>query len=259
MEDYKDYLQTERWKTISRTLKSMAGYRCQRCGAKKQEHELNVHHLTYAHKGEEERHTEDLIVLCEDCHWKEHHPITTQEDDFYERLADCEEEAYDIIHEHKDIDFMCERFTFNKIYDYLKEMSNGNYMLLGCLLRWFDYKADLFDNVRKIGIITKDEDYEKPFDPYTFIPYGMSVHEKEHTGYYFNDFWFTEEMWCGADLAAGGYIKGKIFIGRARIKTIGDFLQLMAYSGFDFSKFIPQQKPTTIFPKLNTSISICKQ
>jgi 5-methylcytosine-specific restriction endonuclease McrA len=84
MEDYKDYLQTERWRTISRTLKSMAGYRCQRCGAKKQEHELNVHHLTYAHKGEEERHTEDLIVLCEDCHWKEHHPKIYEEPKYIE-------------------------------------------------------------------------------------------------------------------------------------------------------------------------------
>lgn len=33
---------------------------------------LNVHHNSYAHHGQEHKHLEDLVVLCNNCHKKFH-------------------------------------------------------------------------------------------------------------------------------------------------------------------------------------------
>ena len=67
--DYRDYLKTPYWKLVSALVKRKANYKCQLCGS---EYDLNVHHRSYKHRGEEIFYLEDLIVLCYDCHQKFH-------------------------------------------------------------------------------------------------------------------------------------------------------------------------------------------
>jgi 5-methylcytosine-specific restriction endonuclease McrA len=50
-------------------VKKRDGYRCVKCGTRKR---LEVHHLSYAHQGDELNHLEDLVTLCRSCHRKEH-------------------------------------------------------------------------------------------------------------------------------------------------------------------------------------------
>lgn len=64
-EGYRHYLETERWKAISEKIKRRDGYRCRLCNS---EENLQAHHRTYAHKGDEENHLGDLTTLCGDCH-----------------------------------------------------------------------------------------------------------------------------------------------------------------------------------------------
>lgn len=63
---YEDFLQTDYWKMVSEQARINAHYKCQLCGCK--DKKLNVHHNTYEHRGEEFKHMEDLVCLCEDCH-----------------------------------------------------------------------------------------------------------------------------------------------------------------------------------------------
>lgn len=63
---YEDFLQTDYWKMVSEQARINAHYKCQLCGCN--DKKLNVHHNTYEHRGEEFKHMEDLICLCEDCH-----------------------------------------------------------------------------------------------------------------------------------------------------------------------------------------------
>lgn len=69
--DYLLYLLTPEWNEKRKRLIALANYTCQWCNA--QNTVLQLHHLTYAHRGDEP--DEDLIVLCKDCHEK-HHNIT---------------------------------------------------------------------------------------------------------------------------------------------------------------------------------------
>ena len=62
---YAEFLQTPYWQTVRATMLERAGHRCHRC--KTQEH-LQVHHISYAHRGDEMRHLELLVVLCRKCH-----------------------------------------------------------------------------------------------------------------------------------------------------------------------------------------------
>jgi hypothetical protein len=61
---YREYLQTEHWKTLSTRARKNAYYRCQLCNSR--DHILNTHHRTYERRGCE--YLSDLIVLCEPCH-----------------------------------------------------------------------------------------------------------------------------------------------------------------------------------------------
>lgn len=63
---YEDFLQTDYWKMVSEQARINAHFKCQLCGCK--DKKLNVHHNTYEHRGEEFKHMEDLVCLCEDCH-----------------------------------------------------------------------------------------------------------------------------------------------------------------------------------------------
>lgn len=65
---YSDYLQTIQWKRIRNRKLDKFPY-CQECGVTDN---LEIHHLTYTHVGDEENHMEDLMVLCHNCHTRFH-------------------------------------------------------------------------------------------------------------------------------------------------------------------------------------------
>lgn len=65
---YHQYLSTSYWRKLSKYVKQEAHGKCQLCGSYTINALLNVHHNTYAHKGEEIEHMEDLVCLCEYCH-----------------------------------------------------------------------------------------------------------------------------------------------------------------------------------------------
>lgn len=68
---YRAYIQTSEWRTRRNRVLKLTGFRCERCGAKR---ELQVHHKTYERLGREP--DDDLEVLCPDCHRGHHlqHP-----------------------------------------------------------------------------------------------------------------------------------------------------------------------------------------
>jgi hypothetical protein len=65
--NYDELLKMWYWRIISAKLRSNG--KCAHCGVTKN---LHVHHKTYKHHGCEHLHLEDLEVLCEECHEKEH-------------------------------------------------------------------------------------------------------------------------------------------------------------------------------------------
>lgn len=73
--NYQEYLKTQRWKQI-KAIKLSYNNKCQLCGSKDN---LQVHHSTYEHVGDEKNHLEDLIVLCKDCHAKFHDKMKNYE------------------------------------------------------------------------------------------------------------------------------------------------------------------------------------
>jgi DNA-directed RNA polymerase subunit RPC12/RpoP len=65
---YSEYLESIHWKTLRRKKLESARYRCERCGSS---FKLQVHHRIYV--GCWQRNTiEDLEVVCDYCHRKEH-------------------------------------------------------------------------------------------------------------------------------------------------------------------------------------------
>jgi len=64
-EEYREYLKTDYWKKVSLEVKARANFRCQVCNSPNQ---LNAHHRTYANKGNELEHLDDLTCLCKQCH-----------------------------------------------------------------------------------------------------------------------------------------------------------------------------------------------
>jgi len=65
---YNDYLKSPEWKRRADRCKTLAGHRCQECGAI--DRPLHAHHLTYERVGNE-RYT-DLRCLCDECHKEVH-------------------------------------------------------------------------------------------------------------------------------------------------------------------------------------------
>lgn len=66
--DYKKYLRSERWLAIRDKALKNANYRCQKCGSNQN---LQCHHKHYANLFHES--LKDIVVLCQRCHYKEHH------------------------------------------------------------------------------------------------------------------------------------------------------------------------------------------
>ena len=64
---YQAVMQSAGWRRRRSQAIRQAGRRCQACGARGP---LDVHHLSYAHLGEERPY--ELAVLCEACHQRAH-------------------------------------------------------------------------------------------------------------------------------------------------------------------------------------------
>ena len=58
------YLKTSLWRIISEEIKRRANWKCQ-CGCREN---LQTHHLSNVHHGEEHLYMDDLQVLCRKCH-----------------------------------------------------------------------------------------------------------------------------------------------------------------------------------------------
>ena len=61
---YRAYLKTPHWKTLSRLRREFDGDKCAICG---KEHPLQVHHRTYDRVPYMER-LHDVVTLCDKCH-----------------------------------------------------------------------------------------------------------------------------------------------------------------------------------------------
>lgn len=73
---YREYLKSEHWRRKRHKTLRRAGWACETCGIR--DADLEVHHLTYWHVGCER--PWELMVLCRDCHQKEHFPDADQFD-----------------------------------------------------------------------------------------------------------------------------------------------------------------------------------
>ena len=66
---YQQFLNTEYWQLIRKAAIHNADYRCEMCNTSNR---LEVHLLTYKHRGYEFRHMEDLTVVCHSSHASHH-------------------------------------------------------------------------------------------------------------------------------------------------------------------------------------------
>lgn len=64
---YDEYLNTEKWKMLRKKVIMRSGGLCEGCRERPVE---SVHHLTYAHVGQE--FCFELVALCQDCHDRVH-------------------------------------------------------------------------------------------------------------------------------------------------------------------------------------------
>jgi hypothetical protein len=64
---YEDYLDTDEWRAARKAKLRQVNHQCRRCG---RDRYLHVHHLTYDHLGHEW--LDELVVLCQPCHWDVH-------------------------------------------------------------------------------------------------------------------------------------------------------------------------------------------
>ncbi len=62
---YKEFLQTDYWQKEVRPKIIERDKRCRTCGTNEN---LEVHHISYEHRGDDLNHMEDLTLLCRDCH-----------------------------------------------------------------------------------------------------------------------------------------------------------------------------------------------
>lgn len=69
---YSKYTNSPLWKYMSSVFKMLSGYVCERCRKKCYPAHLVVHHLSYEHVGSEFEHTDDIQVLCKECHAEIH-------------------------------------------------------------------------------------------------------------------------------------------------------------------------------------------
>lgn len=80
---YGEYLQSPHWREVRAKRLEKDGYRCAICGSTK---DLNVHHLTYIRKGDENIET-DLITVCHACHTMLHRVAERSGDDYFKLVS----------------------------------------------------------------------------------------------------------------------------------------------------------------------------
>lgn len=61
--DHQEYINSPKWKAKRQMVLERDNFRCRKCGTGKN---LDVHHITYDHLGNEP--LDDLVTLCRDCH-----------------------------------------------------------------------------------------------------------------------------------------------------------------------------------------------
>ena len=64
-EKYKEYLKSDYWKEVAYQVKKRAGFKCQLCNSQL---DIVAHHRCYAHRGDELKHLDDLVCICQRCH-----------------------------------------------------------------------------------------------------------------------------------------------------------------------------------------------
>ena len=62
---YQEHLSGDYWRKVSAAVKKRADYRFQVCNS---QHDLEAHHRSYEHRGDELEHLSDLTCLCRRCH-----------------------------------------------------------------------------------------------------------------------------------------------------------------------------------------------
>ena len=67
--DYHKYLLSSEWKSIAKKIRKRDEFKCTKCNSSES---LQVHHTSYDNIFNERNHLEDLILLCDCCHKKEH-------------------------------------------------------------------------------------------------------------------------------------------------------------------------------------------
>ena len=70
---YKNYLQSPKWKQVRENLFKLRGKKCEDCGCTNNIHVHHIHYNTFMNEL-----PEDLKVLCESCHEKEHLKLNNQ-------------------------------------------------------------------------------------------------------------------------------------------------------------------------------------
>ena len=73
---YKDFLKTSYWQTVRGKVIYDRGGACELCNS---QDSLNVHHRTYKYRGEEYKHLDTLVLLCQPCHAKFHDKLAKDE------------------------------------------------------------------------------------------------------------------------------------------------------------------------------------
>ena len=68
MSRYHEYIKSPGWLAKAQAAKQRAGQKCQLCGAKRKDVQLDTHHNTYQRLGREKN--TDLLVLCHPCHMR---------------------------------------------------------------------------------------------------------------------------------------------------------------------------------------------
>lgn len=66
---YADFLQSEYWHNVRKAVLEREGHKCHLCRSPES---LQIHHITYVHRGDELRHLETVTALCSGCHKKVH-------------------------------------------------------------------------------------------------------------------------------------------------------------------------------------------
>ena len=70
---YRKFLDTDYWNYLRDYVVITRGMRCEKCGwtSNADVDGLEVHHISYDHRGSEWRYMEELKVLCPECHAQE--------------------------------------------------------------------------------------------------------------------------------------------------------------------------------------------